>query len=47
MGATALTGNSAWAQDAGFMPYSNKSLDYYFFVIQEEAVKRAVGGQLR
>lgn len=24
------------------IPYSNKSLDYYFFVIQEEAVKRAV-----
>jgi len=43
IGAAALTGNSAWAQDAGFIPYSNKSLDYYFFVIQEESVKRAVG----
>jgi len=26
-------------------PYSNKSLDYYFFVAQEEAVKRAVEAQ--
>lgn len=42
MGAGALLGRSAWAQEAGFIPYSNKSLDYYFFVIQEEAVKRAV-----
>ncbi|NKC23225.1 sugar ABC transporter substrate-binding protein [Ochrobactrum oryzae] len=25
-----------------FLPFSNKSLDYYFFVIEEEAVKRAV-----
>ena len=25
-----------------FVPYSNKSLDYYFFAAQEEAVKRAV-----
>ncbi|MER9316193.1 substrate-binding domain-containing protein [Mesorhizobium sp. M0659] len=43
MGASALVGRPAWAQDAGFIPFSNKSLDYYFFVIQEEAVKRAVG----
>jgi ABC-type sugar transport system substrate-binding protein len=32
----------AMAADRLFIPYSNKSLDYYFFVIQEEAVKRAV-----
>lgn len=43
MGASALVGKAAWAQEAGFIPFSNKSLDYYFFVIQEEAVKRAVG----
>ena len=40
-GAGALLGRTAWA-DEGFIPYSNKSFDYYFFVIQEEAVKRAV-----
>jgi simple sugar transport system substrate-binding protein len=28
-----------------FVPYSNKSLDYYFFVAQQEAVKRAVEAQ--
>ena len=33
---------AAFAQDRLSIPYSNKSLDYYFFVIQEEAVKRAV-----
>lgn len=32
----------ALAKDRLFIPYSNKSLSYYFFVIQEEAVKRAV-----
>ncbi len=32
----------AFAADQKFVPYSNKSLDYYFFVAQEEAVKRAV-----
>jgi len=32
----------ALAQRKPFIPFSNKSLDYYFFVIQEEAVKRAV-----
>lgn len=42
MTATAA-GRMALAQDRLFIPYSNKSLDYYFFVIQEEAVKRAVG----
>jgi simple sugar transport system substrate-binding protein len=41
MTAATLPGRLAWA-DEGFIPYSNKSLDYYFFVIQEEAVKRAV-----
>ncbi|CAI2482898.1 D-ribose-binding periplasmic protein precursor [Serratia ficaria] len=33
---------SVSAQSRLAIPYSNKSLDYYFFVIQEEAVKRAV-----
>jgi ABC-type sugar transport system substrate-binding protein len=32
----------ASAADRVFVPFSNKSLDYYFFVIQQEAVKRAV-----
>jgi ABC-type sugar transport system substrate-binding protein len=41
-GAASMLGGAAWAQDRVFVPYSNKSLDYYFFVIQEEAVKRAV-----
>jgi simple sugar transport system substrate-binding protein len=39
---TMLGGGSALAADRVFVPYSNKSLDFYFFVIQEEAVKRAV-----
>lgn len=43
--ATLVGGRAAFAQEAGFVPYSNKSLDYYFFVIQEEAVKRAVEAQ--
>ncbi len=38
----AMGGGAAFAQENVFVPYSNKSLDYYFFVIQEEAVKRAV-----
>lgn len=38
----ALFGRGAFAQTALSIPYANKSLDYYFFVIQEEAVKRAV-----
>lgn len=42
VGATSMMGSAAWAQDRVFVPYLNKSLDYYFFVIQEEAVKRAV-----
>lgn len=44
-GAASMLGGAAWAQDRVFVPYSNKSLDYYFFVIQEEAVKRAVQGR--
>lgn len=35
----------AFAAGKPFVPYSNKSLDYYFFVAQEEAVKRAVEAQ--
>ncbi|MCI2395052.1 substrate-binding domain-containing protein [Aliiroseovarius sediminis] len=42
--AATLMGGASFAQDRVFLPYSNKSLDYYFFVIQEEAVKRAVEG---
>jgi simple sugar transport system substrate-binding protein len=42
IGAAALTGTGALAASGLSIPYSNKSLDYYFFVIQEEAVKRAV-----
>lgn len=37
-----MLGKSVWAQDRLAIPFSNKSLDYYFFVIEEEAVKRAV-----
>jgi simple sugar transport system substrate-binding protein len=38
----AATGQApAFAADQ-FVPYANKSLDFYFFVAQEEAVKRAV-----
>lgn len=33
VGASSILGNSAFAQEGGFIPYSNKSLDYYFFVI--------------
>lgn len=42
LGVGAALGGTAFAADGVFVPYSNKSLDYYFFVIQEEAVKRAV-----
>ncbi len=45
LGASAVTGSMAFAQDSVFLPFSNKSLDYYFFVIEEEAVKRAVEGR--
>ena len=37
-----LYGVPALAKDKPFLPFSNKSLDYYFFVIEQEAVKRAV-----
>lgn len=40
-GALALPG-WAGAQARPFVPFSNKSLDYYFFVVEQEAVKRAV-----
>ena len=36
---------AATAQAKPFVPFSNKSLDYYFFVAQEEGVKRAVEAQ--
>src|SRR5690606_12627089 len=42
LGAAAFAGREAFAQDRVFLPFSNKSLDYYFFVIEEEAVKPAV-----
>ena len=42
LGLGAMMGPGAFAQAGLSIPYSNKSLDYYFFVIQEEAVKRAV-----
>lgn len=45
VGLGAMFGNSVLAQSRLAIPYSNKSLDYYFFVIQEEAVKRAVQAQ--
>ncbi|MBV2143011.1 sugar ABC transporter substrate-binding protein [Falsochrobactrum sp. TDYN1] len=45
LGASTLAGRAAFAQDRVFLPFSNKSLDYYFFVIEEEAVKRAVNGK--
>lgn len=42
LGASAVAGRMAMADERVFLPFSNKSLDYYFFVIEEEAVKRAV-----
>lgn len=42
LGIGSMMGRSAFAQNRLAIPYANKSLDYYFFVIQEEAVKRAV-----
>ncbi|WP_246018231.1 sugar ABC transporter substrate-binding protein [Pelagibacterium montanilacus] len=41
LGLSAMAG-PIMGQDRVFVPFSNKSLDYYFFVIEEEAVKRAV-----
>ena len=44
--AAALAGGGrAFADTQKFVPYSNKSLDYYFFVAQQESVKRAVEAQ--
>ncbi len=45
--AAAALGSRAPALAAAqkFVPYSNKSLDYYFFVAQQEAVQRAVEAQ--
>jgi len=43
--AVLASGSRTRAADQKFIPYSNKSLDYYFFVAQEEAVKRAVEAQ--
>ncbi|HTI01803.1 MAG TPA: sugar ABC transporter substrate-binding protein [Acidisoma sp.] len=42
LGLGLLASTAARAEDRVFVPFSNKSLDYYFFVIQQEAVKRAV-----
>ncbi|NWC93525.1 MULTISPECIES: sugar ABC transporter substrate-binding protein [unclassified Pseudomonas] len=42
LGLGAMLGRSAFAATPLSIAYSNKSLDYYFFVIQEESVKRAV-----
>ncbi len=43
--ATLAATSKARAADEKFVPYSNKSLDYYFFVAQQEAVKRAAEAQ--
>ncbi len=43
--ASLAAGGKAFAAEQHFVPYSNKSLSFYFFVAQEEAVKRAVEGQ--
>ncbi|WP_336741188.1 sugar ABC transporter substrate-binding protein [Aureimonas altamirensis] len=45
LGVGMLAAPGAFAQGRKFIPFSNKSLDYYFFVIEEEAVKRAVQAQ--
>ncbi len=42
LGLGMVIGRGALAQNRLSIPYSNKSLDYYFFVIQEASVKRAV-----
>lgn len=43
-GAAAMLGfgGKVFARNKPFVPFSNKSLAYYFFVIEQEAVKRAV-----
>jgi ABC-type sugar transport system substrate-binding protein len=43
-GLASLVGTRAIARNKPFVPFSNKSLSYYFFVIEEEAVKRSVEG---
>ena len=45
LGAGATLGGRALGQSKKLVPYSNKSLDYYFFVAQQEGVKRAVEAQ--
>ncbi len=40
--AAGLATTSAFAQNEPFVPYSNKSLDFYFFVAQQDAEQRAV-----
>lgn len=42
VGLSAVVAGSAKAADRVFIPFSNKSLSYYFFVIEQEAVRRAV-----
>lgn len=42
LGLGMMLGRTAMAAPKLSIPYANKSLDYYFFVIQQEAVKRAV-----
>lgn len=45
MAATSMltaTSGVAWGQDRVFVPFSNKSLAFYFFVTQQKAVKKAV-----
>ena len=43
--AVGLAAGPAFAQSKPLVPYSNKSLDYYFFVVQQDAVRRAVEAQ--
>ena len=45
LAAGAALGGRARGQSRKLVPYSNKSLDYYFFVAQQEGVKRAVEAQ--
>lgn len=45
LGMVSLAGCASVDKDRRFIPFSNKSLDYYFFVIEEEAVRRAVANQ--
>ena len=43
--AAGLAARPTFAQTKPLLAYSNKSLDYYFFVVQQEAVKRAAEAQ--